>query len=124
MIALPFLAVFFWSPKNWWALIPAGFMGTVAVNLLLFLPGPGEVEHPEWMAGGMFLGWALTFGALWLRRSDQQPTAWAAYPAIGLGLAAVMAFFLGTRFELFWPLAIIAVGIVVLFGSLRGRAAQ
>lgn len=123
MIALPFVAVFLWSRQNWWALIPAGFMGTIAISMLLFLPGPGLIVHPEWMAGSMFLGWALTFGVLWLLRGSQ-PTAWAAYPAIGLALASVMAFFFGTRFELFWPLALIAVGIAVLFGSLRGRAAQ
>ena len=123
MIALPFLAVFLWSRQNWWALIPAGIMGTAAVNLLIFLPGPGEIVRPDWLTAGMFLGWALTFGALWLLRRDQ-PTAWAAYPAIGLGLGGIMAFFLGTRFDLFWPLAIIAVGIVVLLGSLGGRTAQ
>ena len=122
MIALPFFFVYFWSPKNWWALIPAGVMGTIALSLLVFLPGPGEITHPEWMAAFMFLGWTLTFGALWLRRQEQ-PTDWAAYPALGFALASVLAFFVGDRFELYWPIIIIAVGILVLFGSLRRRSA-
>jgi hypothetical protein len=73
------------------------------------------------MAGFMFLGWALTFGALWLRRKDQ-PTAWAGYPALGLALASVLAFIVGDNFELYWPIIIIAVGITVLFSSLRNRS--
>jgi len=118
MIALPFFIVYLWSPKNWWALIPAGFMGTIAIGLLVFLPGPGEIEHPEWMAALLFLGWALTFGALWLRRRSQ-PTEWAGYPALGFALSSPLVFFLGDNFELVWPIIIIALGIMVLFGSLR-----
>jgi len=121
MIAVPFFIVYLWSPKNWWALIPAGFMGSIAIGLLVFLPGPGEIEHPEWMAALLFLGWALTFGALWLRRSSQ-PTGWAGYPALGFALASPLVFFLGDNFELVWPLIIIAMGIAVLIGSLRKRS--
>ena len=121
MIALPFFVVYFWSPKNWWALVPAGVMGTIAISLLVFQREPGDVANPQWMAGFMFLGWALTFGALWLRRKDQA-TAWAGYPALGLALASALAFIVGDNFELYWPIIIIAVGITVLFGSLRNRS--
>ncbi len=38
-IAFPFLYVFLNNRQNWWALIPAGVMGTIGVGLLLDLAG-------------------------------------------------------------------------------------
>jgi len=39
VIALPFLYVFLANRRNWWALIPAGIMGTIGIGLLLDIAG-------------------------------------------------------------------------------------
>jgi hypothetical protein len=69
------------------------------------------------MTGVMFLGWSATFGALWLRRASQ-PTDWTRYPALGLLAAGVLSITLRSGFEMYWPLIIIAAGILVLASNL------
>jgi hypothetical protein len=118
MLALPFLAVFLWSQRNWWAIIPAGILGSIGLSLLL---GGIQVFGAYWdtlISAFMFLGWAATFGLLWLRRASQ-PTEWAKYPAlVMLGIALVMMI-LGSGMQQYWPVALIAVGALVLLNNLR-----
>ena len=66
--------------------------------------------------GVLMLGFGLTFGALWLLRGAR-PTAWARYPAIGLFIAAVVAFISGGNSDLFWAAALLAAGIVLVVYS-------
>ncbi len=120
MIALPFFVVYLWSQDNWWALIPAGILSSIALSILLGLGGQFGPAVSTWMASAMFLGWAVTFGLLWLRRGSQ-PTDWAKYPALGLLAASVMALIFRAGFQLYWPLVIIGVGILVLVANLRPR---
>jgi hypothetical protein len=122
MLALPFLAVFLWSPRNWWALIPAGILGSIGLSLLL---GSIEVFGAYWetlISAFMFLGWAATFGLLWMRR-DSQPTEWAKYPALVMLGAALVTMVLGSGMQQYWPLALIAVGALVLLNNLRSHQA-
>jgi hypothetical protein len=120
MLALPFLAVFLWSPRNWWALIPAGILGSIGLSLLL---GSIEVFGAYWetlISAFMFLGWAATFGLLWMRR-ESQPTEWAKYPALVMLGAALVTMVLGSGMQQYWPLALIAVGALVLLNNLRSH---
>lgn len=120
VIALPFFVVYFWSAKNWWALIPAGVLSSIAVSLLFIGQNPFGARQAALTNGVMFLGWALTFGVLWLRRSVQ-PTAWAIYPTVALAAAGILAFFLGANMNLFWPFILIAGGGLILFVTLRPK---
>jgi hypothetical protein len=128
MLALPFLAVFLWSPRNWWAIIPAGILGSIGLSLLL---GGIQVFGAYWdtlISAFMFLGWAATFGLLWLRRASQ-PTEWAKYPAlVMLGIALVTMIvhprllgMAGSGMQQYWPLALIALGALVLLNNLRSH---
>ncbi|MEJ2596782.1 MAG: hypothetical protein P8Z00_00540 [Anaerolineales bacterium] len=119
-LALPFLVVYLASPRSWWAIIPSGVMGSIGLGLLL---GNIELFGAYWtplISAVMFLGWSATFGLLWFRR-ESQPTEWAKYPALVMLGAAFLAMILGSGMQQFWPLALIAVGILVLWTTLRPR---
>ena len=116
-IALPFFVVYFWSESSWWALLPAGILSSIALSLLLVIGGQPETQVAPLMTGVMFLGWSATFGVLWLRRASQ-PTDWTRYPALGLLAAGALSIVLRSGFEMYWPLIIIAAGILVLASNL------
>jgi hypothetical protein len=121
LFALPFLVVYFWSKNNWWALIPAGIFTSIGLVVVLSLLFPNGQAFDGLFGGVLFLGFALTFGLLWLRRKSQ-PTGWAGYPALGLLAASLLAFLLGERFQDFWPAAVLLViGVLLLFPALFRR---
>ena len=78
IFALPFFVVYVLSKKSWWAFIPAGIFASFALMLLLDTLIPHE-EYPSlpfvmsWdsLIWVLFLGVAVTFGVLWLRRKTQ-----------------------------------------------------
>ncbi len=112
LLATPFYVVFFWSRENWWALIPAGVFTSIALPLaaeaITGISFPAEI-----LLGGM----GLTFGLLWLLRSDQ-PTDWAKFPAFGLFTAAAAVFFAENRADIIGPLMLVAAGVIILLGRL------
>ncbi len=83
-VAAPFFLVFFLSIPNWWAMIPAGILTSIGVMILL-TGIEGVFSQGTFAVGVMFLGWAVTFGVLWLRRHIS-PTDWAKYPTIPLAI--------------------------------------
>jgi hypothetical protein len=120
LLSLPFFAVFTFAPQNWWAIIPAGIMATIALGLL-FIFSAGEQENLIVRSGGVFfLGWAATFGFLWLRRNTYD-TEWAKYPASIMALIGLGVIILGAGFNNLWPLVMIAAGLIFLYYGLRRR---
>jgi hypothetical protein len=122
LFALPFFVVYFLQKNSWWALIPAGVFASIGLVVLLTLLLPGNDDRLAGVFSGvLFLGFALTFGLLWLRRR-LQPTDWAKYPAVGLLATALLAFLLGARFQDYLPaVVLLVVGVVVLVASLLNR---
>jgi hypothetical protein len=123
LFSAPFFVVYFWSKSNWWALIPAGVFASIAAVVLISLVAENQPWVEAVSSGVLFLGFGLTFGALWLRRGTQ-PTDWAKYPAVGLFTAAVVAFALGNNFQAFWAVALIAVGAMLVLASLLPKREQ
>lgn len=118
-IAAPFLIVFLRNrDEHWWALIPAGIMGSIGLVVLLagILPQAWDLERG--LGGLLFLGWAATFGLLWLGRKAL-PTAWAKYPAAGFGITALIIFALPVRLENIWAAALIVIGAWMLLDNAR-----
>jgi len=112
-----FLVYFRWN-EQWWALIPAGIFASIAVVVFLGILLPEDRPFVQGvLTGTLLLGFGLTFGALWLLRGSR-PTAWARYPAIGLLVAAVLAFIFGSNSNLFWAIALLAAGAVLVIYSL------
>ncbi len=134
LFALCFFAIYFWAKNNWWAVIPGGAFasfGLVAIMETLIPHADYPALPYTWSFGVyiwvLFLGFAATFGILWLLRKNQ-PTGWARYPAAGMLGIAVLAFILGSRFQEMWPAAVMIVTgsmlLVTLFTRKKLAAGQ
>jgi len=118
LFALPFFAIFFLSKRSWWAFIPGGIFASIGLVALLenVVPHKDYTSPPFTMEWGvytwvLFLGFAATFGVLWLLRKTQ-PTAWTGYPALGFLALATLFFALGERFQEYW----LAITLLVIGG--------
>jgi hypothetical protein len=114
-IGLSFWVVYIANRAQWWAVIPAGVLTTLAAVTLLSQHIPGSA------AGGVFfVGLGLTFVLVGLLPSPQGKMGWAFIPA---GILLVMGIFLiGALTALtnyVWALALIGVGIWLLLRALR-----
>lgn len=118
-VALPFFILYFRSTENWWAIIPAGSITTVAALAALAIAGwirdPNEGGYANALLMG---GLAVTFAVVWLRHSR----SWARIVTIVLAALTVASVFFASYSEVFWPLAIILVGVYLFFTALRPRA--
>ncbi len=113
-IALSFLFVYLTDRNNWWAIIPAGVLFTLAIvaGLDQFISG-GAV------GGVFFLGMGLTFVLIALLPTTQGKMGWAWIPAgvlIFMGLVVIAA--TEQIFGYIWPIALIGAGIFFVFRAL------
>jgi hypothetical protein len=108
-ISLAFWLVFILTPKNWWAIIPAGVLLTLAAVTLI--PENAGIET----GGIFFLGLAVTFLALALIPVEGKRMSW---PLIPGGILFVMGILLLlTQTDLInyiWPIALILVGLFMV----------
>jgi hypothetical protein len=120
IFAAPFYGIYIFSKKSWWAFIPAGVFTSFGLVVALeeYIPhAEYAFQHAIFTWGYyiwvLFLGFAATFGILWLRRKSQ-PTQWTLYPAIGFLALAILSFILGERFQELW----LAAGMLITAGVL------
>lgn len=119
-VALPFFLIYFRSEENWWAIIPAGSITIVAVVAALAIAGWIRNENEGGYANALLMGGlAATFAVVWLRHARP----WASIVTIALALVAVASVFFAAYSQIFWPVAIILVGVYLFFTALRPRAA-
>lgn len=122
-IAFAFLIVYLSKPaENWWALIPAGVLTSLAVPFLL----PGGFNP-----GVFMLGMGVTFALVYVQglvRGLHHEFWWALIPAGVLALIGVflMAEDLEAVAQIFslWPIILVIVGVGLLFGAFRRRGAS
>ena len=115
-IAAPFFVVYVLNRQQWWALIPGGVLFVIGLMPLLAT----TQLHGQFIAGVFFIGLAGVFGLLYLVNVGKPDMFWPVYPAavllaVGIG---VMAF--GQNW---WPLILIALGVVLLLRSILPRRA-
>jgi hypothetical protein len=113
-IATSFLVVYLVDRKNWWAIIPAGVLYTLAVvaGLDNFYSGVGT-------GGIFFIGLGLTFAVLALLPVPEGRLGWAWIPAVILFIMGLLIFAAAERFiGYLWPLALILVGGYFIFKTL------
>jgi hypothetical protein len=124
-VALPFFFIYFRSAGNWWAIIPAGVLTTLAVLTAAAIAGlindgnEGAFVGVGYANAFLMLGLAATFSVVWLRHAKP----WAKVVTIVLALVAVASLLLATYSQIVWPVVIILVGIYLFYTALRPRPA-
>jgi len=121
MLGLVFLLVYLSRREQWWAIIPAGSMLTIGAVVALSTVQFGSMFSESIIGGAFFAGLALTFGALWLLRS-QHETEWAKFPGIALAAVALISLVVGTNANLVFPILLLGVGVWLLVRTLRQRS--
>jgi len=116
-IGLSFALIYLVARQNWWAIIPAGVLFTLAViaGLEEFFPALGT-------AGLFFLGLGLTFALVALLPNPQGDMRWAWIP--GGILLLVGSIFLvagGNLLVYVWPVILILAGGLFIVRALRTR---
>ncbi|NTU55194.1 MAG: hypothetical protein HGA79_02980 [Anaerolineales bacterium] len=119
-VALPFFIIYFRSGEsNWWAIIPAGVMTTIAVIATLGIAGwIRDTETGGYSNAIMMGGLAVTFAVVWLRHAK----SWAKVVTIVLAALTVASVFFASYTEIFWPVAIILVGAYLLYTAMRPKS--
>ncbi len=117
-VAVPFFVVYFRSSQNWWAIIPAGVMTTLAIVATLGIAGWIRDERTGGISNAILMaGLAVTFAVIWFRHAKD----WAKVVAIILALIAVASIFFASYAEIFWPVAIILAGGYLLYTAMRPK---
>jgi hypothetical protein len=117
-ISTPFFFIYFTQEKHWWAIIPAGLLSAIGLTALIGAVSPA-FDHSNAKNALFLLGFAATFSVVYLRRNARQ-TEWAKYPAIVFGLLALLSLVDNTGID-GGPLVLIALGVLLLFSTLRPR---
>jgi hypothetical protein len=119
-IALGFWAVLIVRREQWWALVPAGALTTVAILLALW----GRLALAGRMAV-LLVGMGLTWLLLYALRYNQRDTRWASVPAGALlllgGVTLIGALSMPALVRNWWPIALVVAGLVAVIGGLATR---
>jgi hypothetical protein len=116
-ISLAFWFVYLANRGNWWAVIPAGVMATLAI-----VSGLGEVAPGMELGGLFFLGLGLTFALLGVLPNPGANLRWAFIPAgvliiFGVLITAAAANLINYA----WPALMILAGLYLLLRTYRFR---
>ncbi|MBD3378415.1 hypothetical protein GF406_25535 [candidate division KSB1 bacterium] len=113
-LAVIFALMYMRKPHQWWAVLPAGGLFTMAtVNLLNIF----RLVPNRYLGALFFMGWALTFAYLWLEGREAKKHTWAIYPALilvllGLWMIVNMRFWF--RSEWLFPIVLIILGVLFI----------
>ncbi|MEW6216877.1 MAG: hypothetical protein AB1543_04275 [Candidatus Bipolaricaulota bacterium] len=112
-IGVGFAIVYLSDREQWWALIPAGALLTV--GSVSALPDRGR-------GGALFLGLAATFAVVALAPTTGGRQTWAWFPSAALAiLGALLVGGVRDLIGLLWPVALIAVGVLLIVYHLIRR---
>jgi hypothetical protein len=116
-IALSFLLVYLAERGNWWAIIPAGVMTTIALVAVL------DTNTSSLASGGIFfLGLGITFALVAILPTSIGKMRWAWIPAGILGLMGVLILIAAEDLiNYIWPSALILAGIVLVARSINRK---
>lgn len=119
-VGIPFFVVYLRSGEgNWWAIIPAGVMTTLAIIATLGIAGWIRDTQTGGISNAILMGGlAATFAVIWLRHAKP----WAKVVTIALAALAIASIFFASYSEIFWPVAFILLGAYLLYTAMRPKA--
>ena len=117
-IGAGFLVAYARQRSNWWAVIPAGVLFTLAIiSIVDDLPG---TPLPFDSGALLFFGIGITFMVISFLNVEGQRLSWAMIPAIVLiAFGLFVGFGQAESWNYIWPSLIILFGIYFLITSLR-----
>jgi hypothetical protein len=119
-VALGFWAVLIVRREQWWAVIPAGTLTTVAALLALW----SRLDLPGRMAV-LFVGVGVTWLLLYVLRYNRGDARWASVPAGALLLLGVVTLIaalpLPTVILSWWPIALVIGGLALVIAGFARR---
>lgn len=116
-IGLAFLVVFLTNRENWWAVIPAGVLFTLAA-----VTGLSQALQGVEIGGVFFLGLGLTFALVGVLPTPQGKMRWAFIPSGVLLLIGLVILAAGSNLiNMIWPAVLILGGLFLIFRALRSR---
>jgi hypothetical protein len=116
-IGLSFLVIYLLNREFWWAIIPCG----VLLTLTIVIPLEGVLTDLGFVSL-FFLGMALTFAIVAMVPTPEGRMQWPWIPAGILGLMGILfGAFSGAFMAYLVPLALILVGGILIFQTLRKR---
>ena len=112
-IALSFLFVYLASRINWWAIIPAGIMATIAIVSVVDTGVSGATS-----GGILFLGFGLTFVLVALLPNPIGRMRWAWIPAAVLAAIGIVILVAAENLiNYIWPAGFVLLGIWLIVRS-------
>lgn len=115
-LALSFMVVYLMQPTFWWAIIPAGTLLSLSATVVT----EPFIHNNGWV---FLMGLSLTFLLLMLFKDQSgERISWAIYPGIALLAVAMLAMLGSVAWAAYlWPIALIAVGVVMVVRSVMRR---
>ncbi len=112
-IALSFLLVYLAERGNWWAIIPAGVLTTIAVVAFV------DTGTSSFASGGIFfLGLGITFSLVAVLPTPYGQMRWAWIPAGILGVIGILILISQENLiNYIWPVALILGGALLIIRS-------
>jgi hypothetical protein len=112
-IALSFLFVYLASRVNWWAMIPAGIMATLAIVSVVDTGANGATS-----GGILFLGFGLTFVLVAMLPNPIGRMRWAWIPAAILAAIGIVILVAAENLiNYIWPAGFVLLGIWLIVRS-------
>ena len=116
-IALSFLLVYLAERANWWAIIPAGVMATIAIVAVVDSGSSGAAS-----GGIFFLGLGITFVLVAILPTAIGQMRWAWIPAVILGVMGLLILLAAENLiNYIWPALILIAGIWLIIRSVVRR---
>ena len=116
-IGSSFVVIYLLDHQNWWAIIPAGVLISIAVVI-----GVEEYVSETAFVGLFFMGIGLTFGLLALLPSPQGKLSWSWIPAGILSIMGLVFLLLsGDVFRIIGAVALIFIGAYFIYRTVRSR---